>query len=115
RRRRDQDDVDVRGQRAQVIRRIGGRDVASDAALVRLEVEEAEGAVLTGLVVDEGRDPAAPYALRRLDLHDVGAEVRQKTTAIGADRPGQVEHADAVEGKLVAVHFTSRSFISHPG
>src|SRR5262249_60825581 len=77
----------------------GLTEVERDAALVGVQVEEETAALGMGHAA-RIRAAAADRvaALRRLDLHDVGAEVREQRRGVcGTYEPCHLEDAQAIE------------------
>ena len=86
------------GERQQQLAAARPVDGQRDAALRGVEREPEERAVGIGRPAPEGRPPARRVALRRLDLHDVGAEVAEDLAGEEAGLVREVEDADAGEG-----------------
>src|SRR5207253_4273218 len=73
------------------------RDVERDAALARVVEPEEEAPLGVREPLPEGRDGAQRAAARRLDEHDVGAEVGQQLAGERALLVGEVEDAETGE------------------
>ncbi len=71
-------------------------EIEDDASLVAVRVGEPKARGSLALVVERSA-PTTALATRRLDLHDVGSEIRQELPAVGGALRRKIEHAQSRE------------------
>ena len=97
-RRRLEQDVGARDERAEALAIFRPLQVEHDRALAAVVVPEEQRALGIRAVLVERADAARGAAAGRLDLDDLGAEARQRQPAVLGLLVGELDDADAGEG-----------------